>query len=82
MREEPYAIDQWRDDAASGRLVETLACGTAAVVTPVGTVRDRDATFTIGTGGPGQIATRMRSKLVGIQNGTENDPHGWMMKLD
>lgn len=33
VREEPYAIDQWQADAASGRLREAFACGTAAVVT-------------------------------------------------
>ncbi len=81
VREEPYAIEQWRQDAISGRLVETLACGTAAVVTPVGSVSDGDDTFTIGSGGPGQIATRMREALVGIQSGTRADDHGWMMKL-
>lgn len=36
VREEPYAIDQWQADAESGRLTESFACGTAAVVTPVG----------------------------------------------
>jgi branched-chain amino acid aminotransferase len=40
---------QWRADAASGRLVETFACGTAAVVTPVGKVAGRDGEFTIGS---------------------------------
>ena len=39
VREERYSIDQWRADAASGRLREAFACGTAAVVTPIGTVR-------------------------------------------
>jgi len=39
VREERYAIDQWRADAESGRLVETFACGTAAVITPVGKVQ-------------------------------------------
>jgi branched-chain amino acid aminotransferase len=38
VREEPYAIDQWRADAISGHLTESFACGTAAVVTPVGSV--------------------------------------------
>ena len=51
VREEPYAIDRWRQDAASGRLVEAFACGTAAVVTPIGTVVDGEARFTIGDGG-------------------------------
>ena len=32
VREEPYSISQWREEAESGELLETLACGTAAVV--------------------------------------------------
>lgn len=81
VREEPYAIDQWRTDAQSGRLVETLACGTAAVVTPVGKVADRDGDFTIGTGGPGQLAQKLRARLVAIQRGEQPDPHGWVMPI-
>ena len=81
VREEAYSIDQWRDDANSGKLLETMACGTAAVVTPVGTVAGRDGEFTIGSGGPGQITSKIREKLVGIQRGTVDDTHGWVMKL-
>lgn len=81
VREEPYSIDQWRDDAESGRLVETMACGTAAVVTPVGTVAEPDGEFTIGGGGPGQITSKLRDKLVGIQRGRVEDNHGWVTRL-
>ena len=81
VREEPYSIYQWREDAASGRLLETMACGTAAVVTPVGTVAGPDGEFTIGGGGPGQITTKLRDKLVGIQRGRVEDTHGWVTKL-
>ena len=82
VREERYSLDQWRDDANSGRLVETLACGTAAVVTPVGRVASRDGEFTIGSGGPGQLTTKLREKLVGIQRGTVEDTHGWVRLID
>ena len=81
IREERYAIDQWRADAESGRLVETLACGTAAVVTPVGKVASPDFEFTIGSGGPGQLTRKLREKLVAIQRGTAPDPHGWVRRL-
>jgi branched-chain amino acid aminotransferase len=81
VREERYGIDQWRADAASGRLVETFACGTAAVVTPVGTVRSANGDFTIGTGGPGQLTEKMRATLTAIQRGTAPDDHGWVMRL-
>ncbi len=82
IREEPYSIDQWRDDAASGRLTEAFACGTAAVVTSVGKVAGRDGEFIIGSGGPGQLTQRLRQRLVSIQRGEAPDPHGWMMRLD
>ncbi len=80
--EERYGFDQWRADAEGGRLVETFACGTAAVVTPVGKVASHDGEFTIGSGGPGQITQRLRDKLVAIQRGTADDKHGWVMRLD
>ena len=82
VREEPYSIDQWRDDATSGRLVETMACGTAAVVTPVGKVAGPEGEFTIGSGGPGQLTQKLRDRLVGIQRGTHPDNHGWVVRLD
>jgi len=82
VAEERYSIDQWREDAASGRLLETFACGTAAVVTPVGKVSGADGEFTIGSGGPGQLTMKLRERLVGIQRGTMPDTHGWVMRLD
>jgi branched-chain amino acid aminotransferase len=81
VREERYSLDQWREDAASGRLVETFACGTAAVVTPVGRVAGRDGEFTVGSGGPGQLTSKLKDRLVAIQRGEAPDPHDWVMKL-
>jgi branched-chain amino acid aminotransferase len=82
VREEPYAFDQWRADATSGKLVECFACGTAAVVTPVGKVASPEGEFTIGTGGPGQLTSSLRAKLVAIQRGAADDKHGWVKRLD
>ncbi|MFZ5745592.1 MAG: branched-chain amino acid aminotransferase [Pseudomonadota bacterium] len=81
VSEEPYSLDQWQADAASGALLEAFACGTAAVVTPVGKVAGRDREFTIGSGGPGQLTQKLRSRLVSIQRGEAPDPHGWVLKL-
>ncbi|MEH6757222.1 MAG: branched-chain amino acid aminotransferase [Parasphingorhabdus sp.] len=81
VSEEPYSIDQWREDAASGKLIETFACGTAAVVTAVGTVRSESGEFTIGSGGPGQLTEKLRMRLVDIQRGLTEDKHGWVKRL-
>ncbi|MDD3799872.1 MAG: branched-chain amino acid aminotransferase [Novosphingobium sp.] len=81
VHEERYSLQQWQADAASGKLVEAFACGTAAVVTPVGTLADHDGEIVIGSGGPGQLTQKFRDRLVGIQRGTIEDKHGWVMKL-
>lgn len=81
VREEPYAIDQWRADAASGRLTEAFACGTAAVVTPIGEVVEADGRFAIGSGEPGRVTSALREALVAIQRGQAPDPHGWLHRL-
>ncbi|GGZ99404.1 branched-chain amino acid aminotransferase [Novosphingobium arvoryzae] len=81
VQEDRYSLDQWRADAASGHLVETFACGTAAVVTPVGKVADRTSEFTIGSGGPGQLTQKLRARLVAIQRGEAPDTHGWVTRL-
>ncbi|MFT4026794.1 MAG: branched-chain amino acid aminotransferase [Novosphingobium sp.] len=81
VREERYSIDQWREDAASGKLVEAFACGTAAVVTPIGKVAGHDGEFIVGSGGPGQLTQKLKARLVDIQRGAAPDPHGWMTKL-
>jgi branched-chain amino acid aminotransferase len=81
VREEPYSIEQWRAEAESGELLETMACGTAAVVTPVGTVASPQGEFQIGAGGNGQLTTKLREKLVALQHGREPDRHGWVMRI-
>ena len=81
VREERYALDQWRQDAASGRLTEAFACGTAAVVTPIAAVKARSGDFTIGSGGPGQTSMMLRQALVAIQTGEAPDTRGWLDRL-
>ncbi len=81
VREETYAIDQWRADAASGKLKEAFACGTAAVISPIGKVRSASGDFLISGGVAGPVAMGMRKQLVDIQYGRAPDPHGWVRKV-
>jgi branched-chain amino acid aminotransferase len=81
VREEPYTYQQWCADAASGRLREAFACGTAAVVTPIGTVRSDDGEFTIADGGTGEVTLRLRQSLVDIQRGRVEDVNRWVHRV-
>lgn len=82
VREENYSIEQWKADAQSGRLTEAFACGTAAVVTPIGRVKGVDGQFTIGGQSMGPLTMRLRSALVDIQRGNAPDPYGWVELVD
>src|SRR5947209_9507330 len=77
VREERYAIDQWRADAASGKLRECFACGTAAVVAAIGKIRSRQGDFSIGDGSGGPITAALKAELGGIQRGQIADADGW-----
>jgi len=79
--ERPVSIDEWRADAASGKLREVFACGTAAVLTPIGTVRSVDGEFLIGDGGTGPITAELRRSLVDIQRGRAADPYHWVHRV-
>jgi branched-chain amino acid aminotransferase len=81
VREEPYSIEQWEADAKSGRLTEAFACGTAAVVTAIGSVKSADGSFAIGGQSVGPLTQRIREGLVGIQRGQVSDSHGWIEEL-
>lgn len=81
VREERYSYESWRADAASGLLREAFACGTAAVVTPIGEVKSADGGFVIGNGSGGAVADALRAKLVGIQRGEIADEYGWVRRL-
>ncbi|HET6876864.1 MAG TPA: branched-chain amino acid aminotransferase [Jatrophihabitans sp.] len=75
------STDEWREGNESGAITEVFACGTAAVITPVGSVKSAAGGWTIGDGSPGPVATRLREHLVGIQTGRLPDVHGWMHTL-
>lgn len=81
VREEPYSIEQWHDDAESGRLTEAFACGTAAVVTAIGSVKRAEGGFAIGGQSVGPVTQRIRERLVAIQRGQAPDPHGWVEEV-
>jgi len=78
----PVTIQEWREGAESGEIVEAFACGTAAMVTPIGQLKAKD--FTIGSADAvaGELTLSLRAALADIQYGRSEDTHGWMYRLD
>ncbi|MEV1011869.1 branched-chain amino acid aminotransferase [Streptomyces sp. NPDC049881] len=72
------STDDWRAGCADGTISEVFACGTAAVITPVGSVKSAEGDWTVADGESGEITMRLRQTLVGIQTGRIEDRHGWL----
>ena len=81
VREERYSIDQWRADAASGKLREAFACGTAAVVASIGRIKSAAGDIVMGDGSTGPVTSAIKAKLVGIQRGEIADEFGWVRRI-
>jgi branched-chain amino acid aminotransferase len=78
VREARLSVDDWRDGCRAGVITETFAYGTAAVVTPVGRVRDEGGDFVVGTGAAGPVTARLRAALLNVQHGRSPDPARWL----
>jgi branched-chain amino acid aminotransferase len=79
--ERRISIDEWRDGVASGRITEVFACGTAAVITPVGRLAWDGGEVGHGDEFVGEVTSRIRSSLLDIQHGRAEDPHGWLHRV-
>ncbi|WP_058234237.1 branched-chain amino acid aminotransferase [Devriesea agamarum] len=79
--EENLVASDLMDDIAAGRVREAFACGTAAVVNPIGEFRSEDSAWTIGDGGSGETTLAIRKALCDIQYGRADDTRGWMTRL-
>ena len=80
VQERRVSVDQWRDGVASGAITEVFACGTAAVVTPLGRLAWEGGEVVMGTE-PGEVTMRVRQALLDIQYGRVSDTHGWLRQL-
>lgn len=81
VEERRVDIAEWRDGVGSGDITEVFACGTAAVLTPVGTLRWDGGEVTSGDGECGQVTGHIRQALLDIQYGRVEDTHGWMHRI-
>ena len=81
VAERAITLDEVRTGLGDGSIAEVFACGTAAVVTPIGRLAGEDFDLVVGGGGTGSVTTAVRARLTDIQYGRAADPHGWMYRL-
>ncbi|MGI8646414.1 MAG: branched-chain amino acid aminotransferase [Nocardioides sp.] len=86
VEERRFSIDEWRDGVASGEIAEVFACGTAAVVTPVGSLKwatgsEQVISSTPDVADAGPVTLQIRQALVDIQYGRADDTFGWLHRV-
>jgi branched-chain amino acid aminotransferase len=82
VEERRFTIDEWRDGVRSGRITEVFACGTAAVVTPIGRLAWSDGEVDCApTGEAGPVTAGIRQALVDVQYGRAEDTFGWLHRV-
>ncbi len=79
VEERKFSIDEWRDGVTSGAITEIFACGTAAVVTPVGTLRSAEGD--VPAPASTELTMQIRQNLVDVQFGRTEDTFGWMHRV-
>ena len=79
VEERKFSIDEWREGVTSGAITEIFACGTAAVVTPVGSLKWNGGE--VPAPASTELTMRIREALVGVQFGRADDTFGWMHKV-
>lgn len=79
--ERDVTLSEFLDGIGSGDIAEVFACGTAAIITPVGRIGSTDVDVTIGDGAPGPVTMSVRNQLTDIQYGRAEDTYGWMRQI-
>lgn len=81
VSERPLPLTEVTAGLADGSIAEVFACGTAAVVTPIGRLASDDFDLTVGDGEAGAVTSRIRTELTDIQYGRASDRHSWLHRL-
>ena len=79
VEERRVSTEEWEKQNESGELTEVFACGTAAVVTPVGELRTKDGVSPAPAST--ELTMKIRQALVDVQFGRAEDTFGWMRRI-
>ncbi len=79
--ERKIEIAELLEGIASGYIAELFACGTAAVITPIGRLKDASGEYVVGGGETGETTAALRKNLLDVQYGRAEDTHGWLRRV-
>ncbi|GAA2012555.1 branched-chain amino acid aminotransferase [Brevibacterium samyangense] len=77
--ERKIEVSEWVKGVESGYITEAFACGTAAVITPIGRLLGNEVEVDMGD--TGEYTTKLRTALLDIQYGRAEDTNNWLVRL-
>ena len=81
-KEQDINIDDLVDSIKTGQCTEIFACGTAAVVSPISSLGEKDGTkYELSYQHDDLLWQKVREELVGIQLGQREDPYSWRSEV-
>jgi branched-chain amino acid aminotransferase len=78
MSERKISIDELYEAYKAGEAKEALCTGTAAVISPIGELKWKDAVMSFNDGRIGAVTQRLYDEITGIQTGAVPDRFGWL----
>jgi branched-chain amino acid aminotransferase len=78
VSERKISVDELYEAYDRGELKEAFGTGTAAVISPIGSLDDENKKALINNGEIGPISQMLYDTLTGIQWGNLPDPFGWI----
>ena len=81
MNERRVSVDELVEAQKKGELEEAFGSGTAAVISPIGSLSWEGRELTVGDGGIGELSQSLYDQLTGIQYGRLPDLFGWVREV-
>ncbi len=81
VEERLISVDELMEALAAGQVEEAWGCGTAAVISPIGSFAYQDKQFVVHNRVIGPWAQDLYDTLTGIQWGRLPDPYGWIVPV-
>jgi len=82
VEERKLALSEIMDASKAGKLKEAFGTGTAAVISPIGTLNNNGDIININNGEIGPIASKLYDTITGIQYGRLEDKFNWTCGLE
>jgi len=79
--EKQITIDEVTSAIADGSLLESFGSGTAAVISPIGELCYQEKKYVVADGKTGELSRRLFDELQAIQNGQQDDPFKWIVRV-